>query len=294
MNIWANEIISMFRFMPSMHWGDVVEILILAFMVYHIMVWIKSSRAWSLLKGVVVIVGFLFLANYFQMETILWISKNVLGFAVTAMIVILQPELRRALEELGNKNILTSIFPMVASRGGGERFSEEVILDLVEACLDMGKTKTGALIVIEGGESLAPVVSTGIAMDALVSRQLLVNIFEHNTPLHDGAVIVRGDRILAATCYLPLSENMSLGKELGTRHRAGVGMSEASDALVLMVSEETGSISVASGGMLERGLGRESLRACLQNRLTQSRKEEKRKPFRKKSSPEGQRTAKTE
>jgi diadenylate cyclase len=170
------------------------------------------------------------------------------------------------LEELGRKNIISSIIPFDTGRTSEEgRFSDKTINEISKACVEMGKVKTGALIVVEQNQSLAEYERTGIDVDGIVTSQLLINIFEKNTPLHDGAVIVRGNRVTSATCYLPLSDNMALGKELGTRHRAGVGISEASDSMTVIVSEETGKISVAYEGKLERNLDGESLKELLKS-----------------------------
>ena len=222
--------------MPSIIWTDIVEIAIISFLIYHILVWVKNTKAWSLLKGVVVIALFLVVAAIFKMNTILWIAKNIVGIAATAIIIILQPELRRALEELGRKNIISSLIPFDSGKTETGLFSDRTINEIVKACVEMGKVKTGALIVIERSQSLAEYERTGIDVDGIVSSQLLINIFEHNTPLHDGAVIVRENRVTSATCYLPLSDNMALSKELGTRHRAGVGISEATDSFTVIVS----------------------------------------------------------
>ncbi len=236
---------------PAAHVTDIIEILIIAFLVYQIMVWIRNTRAWALLKGVVVILVFIFIAYIFEMQTILWIVKSIVSIAVTGIIVVLQPELRKALEELGKKKFFGDIFR--DSEEGG-LFSDKTIKEIAKASVEMGKVRTGALIVVKQNDNLAEFERTGISVDAIVTSQLLINIFEHNTPLHDGAVIIDGDRISSATCYLPLSDNMMLSKELGTRHRAGVGMSEETDAMVIIVSEETGKISIAYKGNLERGL----------------------------------------
>lgn len=257
--------------------GDVLEILIIALLVYYVLVWMKATRAWTLLKGLIVICVFLLLASIFHMNTILWMAQNVLGFAITALVVILQPELRRALEELGKKNILTSVIPFDSGKSEEEGFSEKTINEITKACVEMGKVRTGALIVIERQVSLREYERTGIDVDGLVTNQLLINIFEHNTPLHDGAVIIRGNRITSATCYLPLSDNLALSKELGTRHRAGVGISEVTDSLTVIVSEETGKISVAYEGQLRRNLDAESLRNCLQQTLNKKGEESRRK-----------------
>ena len=244
----------------TMDFGDVAEILIIAVLLYYALVWMKTTRAWVLLKGLVVILIFLLLAYFFRMTTILWMAQNVLGFAVTALIVVLQPELRKALEELGKKNIISSVLPFDNNHRVDEGFSEKTINEITKACVEMGKVRTGALIVIEQKVSLRDYERTGIDVDGIVTSQLLINIFEHNTPLHDGAVIIQGNRVVSATCYLPLSDNLGLSKELGTRHRAGVGISEITDSLTIIVSEETGKISVAYEGELERNLDADSLR----------------------------------
>lgn len=244
----------------TMDFGDVAEILIIAVLLYYTLVWMKTTRAWILLKGLIVILVFLLLAYFFRRTTILWMAQNVLGFAVTALIVVLQPELRKALEELGKKNIISSVLPFDNSHRVNEEFSEKTINEITKACVEMGKVRTGALIVIEQKVSLRDYERTGIDVDGIVTSQLLINIFEHNTPLHDGAVIIQGNRVVSATCYLPLSDNLGLSKELGTRHRAGVGISEITDSLTIIVSEETGKISVAYEGELERNLDADSLR----------------------------------
>ncbi len=247
--------------------GDVLEILIIALLVYYVLVWMKATRAWTLLKGLIVIAAFLLLASVFKMTTILWIAQNVLGIAVTALVVILQPELRKALEELGKKDIIGSVLPFETGKKEEDAYSEKTINEITRACVEMGKVCTGALIVIEKQVSLKDYERTGIDVDGLVTNQLLINIFEHNTPLHDGAVIIRGNRITSATCYLPLSDNLALSKELGTRHRAGVGISEVTDSLTVIVSEETGKISVAHEGNLKRNLDGDALRQYLQKML---------------------------
>ena len=244
----------------TMDFGDVAEILIIAVLLYYTLVWMKTTRAWILLKGLIVILAFLLLAYFFRMTTILWMAQNVLGFAVTALIVVLQPELRKALEELGKKNIISSVLPFDNSHRVNEEFSEKTINEITKACVEMGKVRTGALIVIEQKVSLRDYERTGIDVDGIVTSQLLINIFDHNTPLHDKAVIIKGTRVVSATCYLPLSDNLGLSKELGTRHRAGVGISEITDSLTIIVSEETGKISVAYEGELERNLDADSLR----------------------------------
>ena len=248
--------------MPTVRWPDILELFIIAFLVYHILVWARSTRLWSLLKGVIVILAFILFCALFNMTTILWIVGRVFGIAVIAMVVILQPELRKALEELGRKNFFSNFLSLGDDKTQG-RFSDKTLNEITRACVEMAKVRTGALIVIEQNHPLAEYERTGIDVDAIVTSQLLINIFEHNTPLHDGAVIIRGDRVVSATCYLPLSDNLGIGKELGTRHRAGIGVSEVTDSMTIIVSEETGKISVAYGGELERALDSDRLRERL-------------------------------
>ena len=270
-----NEFIETYlaRIPRNIRWVDVVEILIISYLLYHILVWIKNTRAWSLLKGIIVIAAFILVAALFEMKTILWIVENAFSVAIIAVVVILQPELRKALEELGRKNLISSILPFdTAKTSETGRFTDKTINEISKACVEMGKVKTGALIVVEQNQSLAEYERTGIDVDGIVTSQLLINIFEHNTPLHDGAVIVRGDRIISATCYLPLSDNMALSKDLGTRHRAGVGISEGTDSMTVIVSEETGKISVAYEGNLTRSLDGEAVKEKL--RLIQNKSEE--------------------
>lgn len=242
---------------------DIVEMVILSFLIYQIMVWVKKTRAWGLLKGFAVLLVFIFFAWLFKMNTILWLAQNIFSLGITALVIVFQPELRKALEQLGQQNILRAVFNFEGSKEDGARFSDRTVSEIVKAVFEMGKVKTGALIVIEKNIPLNEYERTGITLDSVLTSQLLINIFEKNTPLHDGAVIVRGDRIVSATCYLPLSDNLFLSKELGTRHRAAVGISEVTDSLTIVVSEETGKISVASGGELKRDLSPEELRSRL-------------------------------
>lgn len=239
---------------------DIVEIIIIAFLFYTILLWIKSTRAWMLFKGLMVILVFVLLAALFQMTTILWLAEKTLNVGMIALVIIFQPELRRALEQLGRKSFLGGVATWDFGKDQVETISEKTISELVRACFEMGRVKTGALIVIEDTVQLSEYERTGISVDAILTNQLLINIFEKNTPLHDGAIIVRGNRIVSATCYLPLSDNMELSKELGTRHRAAVGISEVSDSVTIVVSEETGGISVAVAGRLVRGLDQDGLR----------------------------------
>lgn len=251
---------SIYLNLPKITMTDVVEILIITFLFYYMLVWIKNTRAWVLLKGIMVILLFVLVAAVFQMNTIIWIAKNTLSVAITAIVIIFQPEIRKALENLGQKNFLTSFFTFDFSKGEIAKYTDKTINELVKACYEMGKVKTGALIVIEDEIVLSEYERTGIAVDGILTSQLLINIFEKNTPLHDGAVIVRGDRVVSATCYLPLTDSLSISKDLGTRHRAAVGISEVSDSLTIVVSEETGKVSIAMGGELYRNVDAEFLK----------------------------------
>lgn len=252
------------QYMPlAIKFTDVIEIIILSIAFYHIMLWIKNTRAWSLFKGIMVILLFTLIAVYFQFNTILWIAEKTLNVGVIALVIVFQPELRKALEQLGKKKFLSNLLSINDSRNVSERFGDRTVNELIKATYELAKTKTGALMVIEQDINLGEYIATGISIDSEISNQLIINIFEHNTPLHDGAMIIRGDRIVSATCYLPLSDNMELSKELGTRHRAAVGVSEVTDSFIIVVSEETGKVSVATGGQLYRNIDGERLRQML-------------------------------
>ena len=254
---------SWLSFLPQITKTNVLEIAIIAFLIYEIMLWIKNTRAWTLLKGLVVILAFAVIAWLLKLYTILWILQNTALIATTALLIIFQPELRKALEQLGSRNLITGLLPFESSKPSDSAFTEKTINELVRASMEMAKVKTGALMVIEREVPLTDIERTGIEIDAVISSQLLINIFEHNTPLHDGAVILRGNRVAAATCYLPLSDNTSISKDLGTRHRAAVGISEVTDSLTIVVSEETGRISLAENGQITRITDAESLSRAL-------------------------------
>lgn len=249
--------------LPKISVTDILEIVILAFVIYHVVIWVKNTRAWTLVKGIFVLLLFYVMAYILGMTVIVWIFDKTITIGITALFIVFQPELRRALEELGQKKIVSTIIPFDDTKNQNERFSDRSINEIVKATVEMAKVKTGALIILEKDIDLSEYERTGITLDSTISSQLLINIFEHNTPLHDGAVIIRGDRIVSATCYLPLSDNMGLSKELGTRHRAAVGISEVTDSLTIIVSEETGRISVAVGGKLLRNIDGDLLRRKL-------------------------------
>ena len=231
--------------LPSIGFTDILEIIIISVIVYQMLKWVQLTRAWTLFKGIIMLLLFALFAAIFQLNTISWLLSNSLGVGITAAIIIFQPELRRALEQLGRKKIFSNLFAFSTGEYDGR---QSVLTE-----------KTGALMVIEQNVALGEYVRTGISIDGIVSSQLLINIFEHNTPLHDGAVIIRGNRIVSATCYLPLTDSMDIGKELGTRHRAAVGISEVSDSLTIIVSEETGAVSLAKDGNLYKHLKKEEL-----------------------------------
>ena len=252
-----------FLSLPKMNVIDVLEIVIIAFVLYHIILWVRKTRAWTLLKGIALLLLCYLMAYFLNISVILWLFNRTFAIGITALAVVFQPELRKALEELGRKNFVASLIPFDDSKDKVVRFSDRSINEIVKATVELAKVKTGALIILEKDISLAEYERTGINIDSAISSQLLINIFEHNTPLHDGAVIVRNDRIVSATCYLPLSDNLGLSKELGTRHRAGVGISEVSDSTTIIVSEETGKISVAVRGKLLRNVDGELLKKKL-------------------------------
>ena len=241
---------SMLQLLPRITFTGLIEIAIIAFITYQLISWCKNTRAFALMRGLLFILGFVIVAAALELDTILWIMGRIAAVAVMALIIIFQPELRKALEQLGSRNFIMSLITPQEDNKSLSVFTDHTVGELVKASYELGKARTGALMVIEDKIALDDIVRTGIDIDAIISSQLLINIFEHNTPLHDGAVIIRGNTIVAATCYLPLSENMEISKDLGTRHRAAIGISEVTDSLTIVVSEETGNVSVAKEGRL--------------------------------------------
>lgn len=213
-------------------------------------------------KGAAAIFAMYILAVILQLNNIVMVFNRIAPYVATALLVIFQPEIRRALEQLGT-NHLFELFSLSSTKDRVAENADDTIDAIVRASFSMGRAKTGALIVIEQKFVLNEYIATGILLDAIVSAPLLVQIFEHNLPLHDGAVVIRGNRITAATCYLPLSENKTISKELGTRHRAGLGISEVTDALTVIVSEETGQVSLTKDGQLYRNVNSDKLRELL-------------------------------
>lgn len=246
---------------PSVDFTDVLDILIVAYMIYKIIFWIKETRAWVLFKGIFMIFVLAAVATIFKLNTILWILTNTISVGIIAVIIVFQPELRKALEELGKGKIFSAF--MRATEEEGDKVATRTVEEIIKASEKMGAVKTGALILIEQEVPLGDLERTGIPIDALVSSQLLINIFEHNTPLHDGAVVIRRNRVAAATCFLPLTDSDTISMDLGTRHRAAIGASEVSDAYVIVVSEETGGISMARGGVLYRNMTPDQLREMI-------------------------------
>lgn len=244
-------------YIPRVTVTDVLEILLIAFIVYYIMDWFKKTRAWTLIKGILVLLLFTAIALVFQFNTIIWIVKNTISVGVIAVIIIFQPEFRRALEQLGRKNFIVSLFSSDEDKKMN-RVNKKLLNEISKAVFAMSEVKTGALIVLEQEVRLGDYERTGISIDGEVSSQLLLNIFEHNTPLHDGAVLIRDNRIASATCYLPLSDNLDISKALGTRHRAAIGVSEVSDSITIIVSEETGAVSIAHNGQIFRNLSKDN------------------------------------
>lgn len=239
---------------PSIRLSDIVDILIVAIFIYIIINWIRETRAWSLFKGIIVILILSILSFNLNLYTTSWIIGETLSVGIIAILVLFQPEFRKGLEQIGKGSLTKNLF--TSNNSQNYIISPETLDAITEACFKMSSEKTGALIVVEQKVPLGDFDETGIPLDAIISSQLLINIFENKTPLHDGAVIIRNNRISSATCILPLSSS-ELAKELGTRHRAGVGASEVSDAYVFIVSEETGAVSIANNGKLSRNLSKE-------------------------------------
>ncbi len=247
--------------LPPIGYTNILEIIILAVLVYEFLLWIKNTRAWELLKGLLVIAAFITVAAILHLTTIMWLIERISTAAIIATVVIFQPELRKALEQLGSRNFISNLIP----DDGIDDASVTTINEIIRATFEMAKKKTGALIVIQQNQPLKEIEETGIRINGIVSAALLINIFEKNTPLHDGAVTIVGDKVTAATCYLPLSDT-DISKDFGTRHRAALGMSETSDAVTIVVSEETGRVSVAANGKLCRAQDAEALRSMLPTR----------------------------
>lgn len=260
---------------PKISVVDIIEIFIIAYAFYHIILWIKDTRAWVLLKGMVLLALVFIVALILDMNVVLWAFENAMVVGIVAIVIIFQPELRGFLEKIGRNNILGGL-GFDGSKGRKERYSQKSVAAIVKSTYDMASEKTGALIVVEREIQCKEYERTGISLDSKISSQLLTNIFEHNTPLHDGAVLLRDDRIVCATCYLPLS-GVEISKELGTRHRAALGISEVSDSLTIVVSEETGSVSLACDGQIYRHIDADTLTVRLKEAAKITNKSSKKK-----------------
>ncbi len=249
---------------------DAVDIVIVAYLTYRLMKLISRTNTGQVVKGIILLLVITPLSRYLRLNVVNFILVNTMQLGFLAIIIVFQPELRKALEKVGS-----SRFSQILEREDSETYLEQAIVQTVEACRSMSWSRDGALIVFEREIRLSEIVKTGTLINAVISSEIIKNIFYPKAPLHDGAVIVQRGRIAAAGCMLPLSSNANLSRELGMRHRAGVGMSENSDAVVVVVSEETGSISVATGGMLKRHLAPETLEKLLRNELLPKNDENK-------------------
>lgn len=252
----------MFSSIPPLGVMDIVDILVVAFLIYKLMLIIRSTSAARVARSIMLLLVATWLTDVVHMYTLNWILTRFIEVGIIALVIVFQPELRRALERFGGRTMLRFADPL-----SNRSVEQNAISATVTACEIMAKERVGVLLVFERRTSLEEYFKTGTQIDAKVTDQLLRNLFFKNSPLHDGAVIIRHGRVAAAGCVLPLSENTHLSSDLGTRHRAGIGMSEASDAVVVIVSEETGTISVASGGMLKRHLAPQTLEKLLTNEL---------------------------
>lgn len=261
------------RYLLSMELTDFLDIAIMAFLLYKVMTLIQSTNAASLLKGLFIFFAALLISSVLQLHVISFILSGMVDIGVLALLILFQPELRRILEQVGSRRFMKFLTHTEATGN----VLEKTIDQTVQACAEMSQSHTGVLIVFEREMLLDDLVRSGTMLDATVSSELLKNIFFIKAPMHDGAVIVRNGRVLGAGCMLPLSKNVNLSRDLGMRHRAGIGMSENSDAVVVIVSEETGSISVAIGGMLKRHLKPEILENLLRNELLPQDTSEKEK-----------------
>lgn len=250
--------------LPTISFINIIDMLVVAALIYKLFLWIKGTRAVQLLKGLVVLLIATTVSNWLGLYTINWILKSIQGMLIVAIPVVFQPELRRALERLGRGKFF--VRPLIFL---GEEDTTRIINEIIRAVLVMAKNKMGALIVIERETGINDYIETGVKLDCVISGEFLINIFIPNSPLHDGAVVVRGDRVASAGCFLPLTENPNLSQELGTRHRAAIGISEISDSVAIIVSEETGIISTAHDGKLTRYLDEKTLRETLTGMLDQ-------------------------
>ncbi|MCA0757219.1 diadenylate cyclase CdaA [Paenibacillus sp. N4] len=241
---------------------DIIDVGIVSFIIYKMILLVRGTRAVQLLKGIFVLVAVWALSTWFNLYTLKWLMNQMFTFGIVTVLIIFQPELRRVLEQLGRGKLFARSYLL-----DRDAMSEQID-GVIKAVRFMSERKIGALIVFERSTGLSELVESGIRMESKITSELLINIFTPNTPLHDGAVIIRGNQIMAAGCYLPLSENPFISKELGTRHRAAIGVSEVTDAVSVTVSEETGQVSLSLGGMIVRDINEESLISKLFDELT--------------------------
>lgn len=254
-HVWGQ----LWNILSQFTWRDAIDLIIITYVIYKLLMLTRETRAAQVLKGLGIILVASSFSEWLRFPTINWILRQTINAGAIALVIVFQPELRRALEQIGRGKIFEkSLFIQQE-----EKDISWVIQELIRATQNLSKKKIGALIVIEQKTGISEVVESGVRIDGVVSSALLENIFEPNTPLHDGAVIIREDRIVAASCFLTLTENPNLSKQLGTRHRAALGISENSDAVVIIISEETGIISMAQGGKLTRYLDSKGLRDIL-------------------------------
>lgn len=262
-----------FQYARIVRWIDIVDIAIVAFVIYKGVRLIRETRAEQLIKGIVILVVATQLSSWLQLNAISFILKNTMQVGVTALLVVFQPELRRALEQMGRSRF-GNLFNFDEFNAEGDL--NTIIEEIAKSVQTLSQNRVGALIVLERDTKIGDIIRTGITIDSVITAELLVNIFVPNTPLHDGAVIIRENKIKAAACFLPLTQNQNLSKELGTRHRAALGISENSDAVAIIVSEETGKISVALDGDLTRNLTVETLKKALNKTLQMNREKKSR------------------
>ena len=242
---------------------DILDIIIMAVIIYELLILVRRTRSSALLKGVFFVAVIVVLSSLLGLTSLNWLMRMILNNGAVVLLILFQPEIRKALEQMGRSTLLSK-------RRGPDGLDERdrIVSEIVQTMLDLSRRRVGALICFERRTGLQDVIDTGTEVDGEISAPLLENIFEPNTPLHDGAVVIRGERVAAAACILPLTEASGVSRELGTRHRAGIGLSENTDALVLIVSEETGTMSVAQGGVLRRPLIERDLRALLEDLYT--------------------------
>ena len=272
MEIWTNIVAWCNQYLFTIQLSDILDIVIIAYLVYRLLGLVRSTNSERIFKGVLFVLIALWLSDRFELNGLAYILNMLVEWGVLALIILFQPEIRRILEQVGGSRFsFLKIFNKEQQLGD----IEHAITVTVEACGDMSKSRTGALIVFERKNTLDEILRSGTKLDAEPSPELLKNIFLVKAPMHDGALIMREGRVLGAGCMLPLSSNVNLSRDLGMRHRAGIGMSEHSDAVVVIVSEETGSISAAVGGLLKRHLAPETLEQLLRNELMSDKKEER-------------------